>query len=374
MRGRLGVYLYAFAYHAMTVYGLMGFAAGWFNDSLLMGVISWFGLSMLGSLVWSVFNRGSVENSLWKTVRGVLLSLVVSLLPPFAYFIAGHSLVAWGFILQGWGFVGVAVALGLTVAMAAGLSKWRSTAIARSVCALVVTLLLIAGAVTPYQDFQTPQGIVGMDTYYGAPPQNDDQHVERFAAVKAQINDAVAPGGVAESAQVIVLPENTMNVDDPALDFMVRSEVLLPLSYAQKSAVVGKMAQTNDGYKNQAALLSDGVIGETVDQRQPAMLSMWRPWAKEHFPLDWTRDSALTLADGRVGRVLICYEEYIPAIFLIDELAGGHDMAIILSSNWSATTQRLPEVQRMHSLGMSKLFGREAVRAVNYPAHWQRQK
>ncbi len=354
----------------MTVYGLMGFAAGWFNDSLLLGAISWIGLSLLAALVWSLFNQGDAQENYWKSARGVLIAVIVSLLPPFAYFIAGHPLVGWGYILQGWAFAGVAFAFGLNFFLTACVARWRSKPITHVVCVIAAASLLVAGAATPSQEFDTPSGIVGLDTYYGAPPRNDDEHVERFASVRAQIKEAVAPGGLAAKAQVIVLPENTMNIDDPALDFLVRSDLLLPLSYANKSAVVGKLSYSKDGYKNQAALLSEGAIRQTVDQRQPAMLSMWKPWATDHFPLDWTRNSALRLADGRVGRVMICYEEYIPAIFLIDELAGGHDLSIILSSNWSATTHRLPEIQRMHSLGMTKLFGREAVRAVNYPVKW----
>ena len=34
MKGRAGVYAYAFGYHACTVYGLMSFASAWFNDSI----------------------------------------------------------------------------------------------------------------------------------------------------------------------------------------------------------------------------------------------------------------------------------------------------------------------------------------------------
>lgn len=368
-RGRCGVYAYACGYHATTVYGLMGFAAGWFGDSLLMGAVAWSLLAMLASIVWPLFIKGTGSSTAFRSGLGVAMGMLVGLLPPFAMVLDGHPVVAWGYLLEGWGFIGVALAISISGIGAATVHAMRDWVLQTHLLAALLAVLAVAGVAHDIPAYKAVNGVVGVDTYFGRPPATDDEQVERFSAVKRVLQKTVGEGGVGEHASVLVLPENTMNLDDPALDFLVDSEVLRPLKRAGKSAVIGKLAQGQTGYLNQAAVIEDGEIRATVDQRQPALLSMWRPWAAEHFPLDWSRNTGFEIARGRVGRVLVCYEEYIPALFMLDELHGGHDFTVIMSSNWSATGARLPEVQRLHSLGMAKMFNRPVVRAVNYPLH-----
>ncbi len=368
MKGRAGVYAYAFGYHACTVYGLMSFASAWFNDSIVMGALSWFMLAALASVVWPLFVSGDKSNSAWRTALSTSLAMVAGLLPPFALVLDGHPLPAWGYVLEGWGFLGVAVAITATGACAGLVRYTNGMLMQRHLLIVGLALTWAAGAASLTPEFKAPKGVVGVDTYFGKPPAGDMEQVERYGAVSKAIRQVSEQGQVGESAQVLVLPENTMNVDDPALDFMVSSEVVAPLKRAEKSAVIGKIGVDIDGhFLNQAVFISPGKPNVIVDQRQPAMLSMWRPWHAQHFSMDWFRDTRIEMGNGEVARVLICYEEYIPAIFLIDEIRGGHSMAAIISSNWSATDRRLPEVQRLHSLGMLKLFDRAAVRSVNYP-------
>lgn len=368
MPGRVGVYAYAFGYHAATVYGLMGFAAQWFNDSLFMGAVSWALLSALASVVWPLLVVGVESRSALHAGVSIAVSIVLAMLPPFALVLDGHPLVAWGYVLEGWGFIGVAVAIGLTGLIGGLLYKLRSSVLREHLLVVSVTLLGVAGAAAEVPDFKQPEGVVGVDTYFGRPPMNDHEHVERLAEIRKVINEASSENGVAKDAQIIVLPENTLNLDDSAFDFALQSEVIRPLLRAGKSAVVGKLAKSPDGtYLNQAALISSGEQQQVINQRQPAMLSMWRPWHKEHFSLDWFRDTRIQVDQDRVARVMICYEEYIPALFLLDEMQGGHDMLLLISSNWSAIDPKLPEVQRLHALGMAKMFGREVARSINYP-------
>lgn len=368
MRGRRGVYIYALGYHLAVVYGLMGFAATWFNDSQVMGAVAWFSLGLLASVVWPIFIAGSSQNSPVKSALQVCAGMLCSLLPPFALVLDGQPIVAWGYILPGWGFAGVAFAFCFT-ALVCAFMTWVRTAGYRVYAITGLLLQLIAlGLLLPEQDYAKPSGVIGIDTYLGKPPTNDDEHVERFSEIRKIITRSNTSVRLKGGASVIVLPENTLNLDDAALDFMIASDVLRPLKRVEKDAVIGKLGYENGQYLNQAVFISNGAIKQTVNQRQPAMLSMWRPWSKEHFSLDWSRDTKIDLGNGLVGRVLFCYEEYIPALFMLDELRGGHAMEIIISSNWSASDPRLPEVQRLHSLGMSKLFARPVVRSVNYAA------
>ena len=368
MRGRRGVYIYALGYHLAAVYGLMGFASTWFNDSLVMGAVAWFCLGLLASLVWPIFISGRAQNLPVKSALQVCAGMLCSLIPPFALVLDGQPLSAWGFILPGWGFAGVVFAFCCTGVVCAFMTWVKKAGYRVYASAALLCQLFALGLLMPAQDYAKPAGVIGIDTYFGKPPSNDGEHVERFAEIRKIISKTNTSERHIAGASVIVLPENTLNLDDPALDFMITSDVLRPLKRVEKAAVIGKLGYENGQYLNQAVFISNGAIKQTVNQRQPAMLSMWRPWSKEHFTLDWSRDTKIDLGNGLVGRVLFCYEEYIPALFMLDELRGGHAMEIIISSNWSASDPRLPEVQRLHSLGMSKLFARPVVRAVNYAA------
>jgi hypothetical protein len=370
MPGRVGVFVYAAGYHMGCVYGLMEFAANWFEGDYLVGMLSWVGLSLSAAVAWAALNSGTRCRSVLACGSLVGAAFVLALLPPFANVTPGHPLVAWGFVLRGFGFLGVLLALLSTSALVILVAWLRGRPRVGPKLTLGVSALfgaLVAASVMmPNQNFDVPAGVVALDTFYGAPPANDDLYVERLARVQSDLRRAMRPGGVAHEAQVIVLPENTLSVEDPAFDYAIKTFLIKPIQRADKAVVVGKIKATNDGLRNQAALIYEGSQLQAVDQRQPAMMSMWRPWANEHYSLDWFRESGIRLPDGRTARVVICYEEYIPAIYLIDELRGGHSLTIFMSSSWAASRWRLTEVQRLHAVGMSMLFGRAAVRAVNY--------
>jgi hypothetical protein len=140
------------------------------------------------------------------------------------------------------------------------------------------------------------------------------------------------------------------------------------LEHIHVGAVVGREVTQEDGTRlNQALYLSPSGAEQIVNQSNPALLSMWAPWRKDRFTIDWTRDNRLYFDGGAVARVVICYEEFLPFIFLRDEWRGGHDVVLAMANAWPTSDVTLSAVQIAHTEGMAKLFGRKVVRSENRP-------
>lgn len=63
---------------------------------------------------------------------------------------------------------------------------------------------------------------------------------------------------------------------------------------------------------------------------------------------------------------MFCYEEYIPALHLLNEAYDDHNLVIVMANGWAAANLTASDVQAAHSEGMARLFGRRYLRAENY--------
>lgn len=361
-RSRLAVYLYWVAYHLAVVRALPAYAEAWF-DSAWPGTVSWLLLGLVCAVPWTLFWTRSQEQG--RTVVMVILGFLIALLPPIAAVAPGHPLVAWGFVLQGWGWGGLVFGAMLT-GYAAAVIRTKQPKVAWAMIGAGALALWLWGTTVP----QLPMRSVGMlhpiGTKFGKPPANDEEMVTRLEKVGTIVRRLAANPDFAGS--VLVFPETTLGRYDDTFAPILRGEILAPAREAGIHLVLGMEVKNKAGERyNVATLFRADQTMQSVAQRQPAVVSMWAPWRAGSFSADWTRDATLRLNKDIDLRVVVCYEEFLPFVHLLDEARGHYIAKVVMSNNWAASSMGLPIVQRQHTEGMARLFGRTVVRAENLP-------
>lgn len=363
---RLAAFAAALAYHLCVVRFAPEYVSHWFNNPAY-GLAAWNVIGLVSAIVWAAFWTSSSRPWVVGLLAG--LAFVVTLLPPWAVVMPGHPIVGWGFVLEGWAWFGIALGIAATGFVCAGVrsasSSKRQAVAARAGIALVAALLLVISFKQDRLSGQIVGDMYAFSTGWGDPPSNDDETVERIEKAGTLINAvASSPGG---AGRLLVLPETAIGKFDPTFAAVLNAEIGAQVRATGQAVVLGTEIGRPDGSNENLALLirPDGT-NDYAKQRQPPLLSMWAPWRKGHFPADWSSSNILQISEGIRARVMFCYEEYIPALHLLNEAYDDHNLVIVMANGWAAPNITASDVQAAHSEGMARLFGRRYLRAENY--------
>lgn len=359
---RWQVALFLLAYHATVVRFLPSYAQTWF-DAPGFGYLLMLALGVLGSISWIL--TWTKSRTMWRIALHSIVGFMVPLFMPLVAMVSpGHPLIGWGFALQGAGWTGVVLAILMTAAACVAARNTQPRLVVGVLVAVAALLAVVAQFQQRHPGVEAV-GVVAVNTGFGKPPLNDYEIVSRIE----ELGETVRGLKGAPTGQTLVFPETTLGRYDNTFATVLEHEVLGPARSRGLSLVLGMEVRNKAGlHFNLASLFTEGHV-VPVPQRQPAVYSMWAPWRDAgHFTADWQRNSLMDLPDSKAARIVICYEEYLPGIFLRDEWSGGHDLVVIMSNNWATRDMLAPAIQQSHSEGMLRLFGRPYVRAENLPA------
>lgn len=359
--GRINVYLFAFAYHLAVLRGAVDFIGNWFESSS-MGIAAWLAFGVVGAIPWTLAWCVNPARP-WTRGASATGGFLLSLMPWFAVLQGGHPIYGWGFALQGWGWFGIALALAFT---------WGAASIsgARQRGCLLGILLIALCIVSLNQErlqMRAAGPFIAANTSWGAPPKNDGEAIDRYSAVSEVLQKVGAKK--LDPQPVLVFAETTLGRYDNTFMFAHQSLLKLPARLYAVNAVIGREFKGKNGEMlNQAVFIDSSGKEQVVNQRQPALLSMWAPWRNESFSIGWMRDTKIQVTPDISARVVICYEEFLPFITLLDEWRGGHDVTLVMANAWPTKDDALRHVQATHTEGLARLFNRKIVRAENTPA------
>lgn len=353
----------AFGYAMGAARGCPDYAVSWFNDSMLVGYALWLSAGLLGGLGWSL--AWSSSDKPWRKALATAVAYVVTLIPPIAILTTGHVLVAWGFLLRGWGWVGVAVSLIAPAALVWLIAKHKPKRahVAASLAAVAVALTAASFAYEKDED-RYLNDIVAVSTKFGAATRFGEilDRVTRMGRTTAALAGQ-------DLASVVIFPESIIQTYSPAIFPFLDGEILRHSEEAGQTVVLGADLTLADGSMQNAAIAfyPDGRTLTAV-ARQTVPFALWKPWAAQgSFKPDWTTNSVLPLRDGVHARMVFCYEEYIPLLGLIDEAKGGFQLVVVMANTWAAKKPYATAIQARHSEGLARLFGRKLLRAENRP-------
>ncbi|WP_291517420.1 hypothetical protein [Acidovorax sp.] len=362
---RACVFALALGYHLATVRFLPEYLLQWFSN-YATAVLGWLALGIVSASVWTLCWTASEKR--WRVALAAASGFVLSLLPPFAVVLPGHPLVGWGFVMGGKHWFGVVFAIFITAYVATEIRVARSKAprwLVPYVAAMVIAGLGWGSFFQRQGDGREVQDTVAIHSGWGKPPTSQEQVIERIESV-ARI--AKATSELQDRPRLLVFPETTLGRYDVTFGPVLRAELGSHVTAAGQSIVLGAEIDQPDGTaQNLAVVLRRDGTSDYIKQRQPALLSMWAPWKETgHFPADWLGNNILKIEDGLQARVIICYEEWIPALHLLNEALHPHNLVIAMANAWAAPSLTATQIQANHTEGMARLFGRKHLRAENY--------
>lgn len=357
----------AFAVGMAYAIGVLRYAAafigGWFDDNVLVGAGAVIAYGVITGAVWCIGWSRSASGA--RRAAAMAAAWMLAGLTPATVGIPGHPLIAAGYLLPGTGWFGVAASL--LLAAAAGwcvpLAIRRGATAAGSAGAVVaVTLAGAALVISPPlpQSGGAARGVQATSTSWGKLRGLDNtvSRVERMGRLSREAH-----------ATTIVWPESIIGQYEPALFPVMKLELLDASRAAGQVQVVGMDVPLHrEKLLNSAvAFYPDGSTATAV-ARQPAPLSLWRPWSAQTFVADWTASNMLNLGQGDRAAVIFCYEEYLPALYLLNEALDRPTMYVAMTNTWAAQRSEAAAIQTWHSYGMARLFGRVYLKAENRPA------
>lgn len=346
---------------------LPSMAGNWYS-STVTGYLLWTAVGFAGGLVFYVTWSGSLRT--FRCGFGALslfaLWLVLGVVVP------GHPLFGWGYVLAGFGWNGVLVALGLTV--------FSTTAVRLSRSGLVPLLfaLTAALAVGVHGDSYRPdfravvnngsdqEPVVAVSTAWGPYPTPSSPEIEHRLQSIASVAETFARAG---RSVTLVFPEAILGEYDSTLGARLQKIVDQAQQRASIALVVGMdLPLGKHRYGNAASIYRAGEHAVWISARQSTPIAQWRPWSSGvHFPSNWLATTELQFGNGRRAALLFCHEEYSGALQLLMQWRDRPSAVLVLSNLWAASNETANFVQEAHSTGMVRLFGQTMFRAVNLP-------
>ncbi|MEJ8839377.1 conjugal transfer protein TraB [Ramlibacter sp. AN1133] len=358
-RSRLQAFCVAFGYALGVLRFAPSFIASWFDGNMAIGLAAVAAYALIAGLVWSCGWSGS--SHLW--VRQAAISGAWLLALAACIGVPGHPLIAAGFVLPGTGWAGAGIALGLPACALLAAHKLASSRGLRGGALLaVLACLAIAGLAL----FQPPPegtvpGVHAQRTAWGA------LRGEQAALLRMQWMGAARQSPVPAT---VVWPESILGRYEPALYPVLEIELLRESRREGRTQIIGMdIPLVGNRMLNAAvAFYPDGRTATAV-ARQPAPLSLWKPWrSTETFIADWSARNMLDLGQGDRAAVIFCYEEYLPLLYLLNEARDDPTAYVALTNTWAAQSEGAALIQTWHSLGMARLFARPYLKAENRPS------
>lgn len=363
-RSRSQAFLLGLGYTVALLRHTAAFIGSWFDNSLLIGAAAVLAYGLISGAVWCL--GWSASERPWRKALALGVAWIVAVMPPATVGLPGHPVIAWGAITPSLGWVGV----GLALLTPAGLVWWvtehrqRPRVVVGVVGSLTVGLAVL-GVVRYVPASSYGPATVAVSTAWGKLSGVDD--VLRRVSSMGQMSKQLAQQ---DKPATVIWPEAILGNYDPVLYPVLDIELLAAARAAGQTQIIGMdVPDQNKLYENAAvAFYPDGRTARAV-ARQPAPLSLWRPWRQtDTFVADWTASNVLTLSNTLRAAFIFCYEEYLPVLYLMNEAQGKVDLYVAVTNTWAAQSPVAAEIQTQHSLGMARLFGRPYVKAENRPS------
>jgi hypothetical protein len=356
-RSRLQAFCVAFGYSLGLTRYHVAFVAGWFHDDLRVGAAAMLLVALITGTVWCA----GWSSSRRLLVRALAITAAWLLALAMNAGVPGHPVIAAGYLLPGTGWLGVALSIAypwLALILVRAIPQAR----VRYAAGGAFGLMLALGGVLLYQ---APaggpvRGIQPERTHWGLLNGEDD------ALSRMQRMGSATPH---PSAATVVWPESIIGRYDPAMYQVLDLEVLRPSRRAGRTQIIGMDIPLpgNRELNSAVAFYPDGTTA-TATARQPAPLSLWRPWrTTDTFVANWAAHNVLQLGQGDRAAVIFCYEEYMPVLYLLNEALDHPTVYLAMANTWAAKDHEAAAIQTWHSFGMARLFGRPYIKAENRP-------
>lgn len=359
-------------YQVVASHHFYEFLAVWFDSRTVAAAVLG-GAALLSSVVW--WCAWTPSRHVWSVWWRVVCAWVLATLTPIALVTFGNPLIGIGYVLPGWGWVGlmtVVVGMPWVAVQVKCLQDRREHGRLFAWGWLTVLMLVLCLATNRPDASDVWRGrvagdAVAMTTELGRFPGDVDQQLDRFERLSRSLKVLTDDANGHLDLSLVVLPESIVGWETFESQRILDQHWQPAVARGDLSVLYGSDVLGADGRVVSRAVLVNP-LGERVVRyvRQPAPLAGDTKWWT-YFPLGWMRPSVVNLGEGVVGRVLLCFEELMPVMHLLPEAFEATQHVVIGMANHSTDPERMSGfAQSMHTEGMARLFGRAWLRADNY--------
>lgn len=346
---------------------LPAMAGNWYS-SPTTGYFLWAAVGGAGGLVFGVTWSGARQALRCSAGAFSLFALWLVL----GVVVPGHPMFGWGYVLPGWGWIGLGVALALTTVVATVIRVSTSRMMAALLALTCVSLVGILG--TKYRPeargtvspASSPEPIVAVSTAWGSYPEPSSPEIEARLQRIASVVDSFASKG---RSAILVFPEAVLGKYDSGIGSRLTQIVDGVGSRAHIGLVVGvDLPLAGHLYGNAASIHRADRDVAWILARQSTPIAQWRPWASDsHFPSNWFASTAIEFGAKQTAAMVFCHEEYAGGLHLLLQWRERPAAIVVLSNLWAAPNETANAVQAAHTEGVARLFGQTMFRAVNLP-------
>lgn len=353
--GRMHAGVIALAYYLIGARSIPESSAIFFgpNVNYEAGLAIWFMAGLLNAILWAL---AWSRNSAWQSIalRMGLVVLAITF-PPLGLVGGLNPWIGAASLFPGAGWWAVIAGAAILIGMAIAGKTNPTIAVLASVGLLISQITMTN--ITPTGT--VPQWVAHETEWGESPPDGTHQSFDRWAKIAT-----TAENSFKEGATVVVLPEQIAGTWSDSAEIFLRNYLTNYLD-SGKILVVGTAIHEHGISLNAAAIMS-GEDTSFYYARQTIPVSMWRPWAVQHYPADWMAPATVTI-DGKRVAISICYEDVLFGIGLLSFLHDKPQIILSMANAWWAEQSNQIEVQRLHINTLAKIFGVPIVRALNKP-------
>lgn len=339
---RVAAALVALAHFLSASRGLPSGTAIYFGSDISIGLMFWFGASLVFVAVHTVLWTAKPG---WQRSIRYLIAVILLSIPPVGIVGWASPVTAAGVLLPGWGWLGLATTVTGLVIMTT--KFW------------LLPTLTGAGAfywsAANWTPPTVPDGWAGIDTsFHFAEVAQYADYAQQTATI-AKVKEAVGQG-----AQIVVLPESALGI------WTETTRRLWTRELADLDVIVngGSTVIDQAGYDNVMVEVSGAGAEIIYRQRMPVPVSMWQPWTEGGAHAQFFANPVVDFS-GVPILPLICYEQLIIWPVLQSML---YDPEVIVATGngwWTGDTNIVP-IQKASAEAWASLFGLPLVFAFNH--------
>ncbi len=336
----------ALGYYAAGCWPIVGAVAGyWGTGHAWAGFLAWMACSLALALPWSLAAR-------WPSL---VLALAATALPPLGVVGWLSPINAAGVLFPGMGWIGLALAVSLMLAMHSVLAVHAQPGrfVAASRWTLLLSTIVAVGANFLGSQPPMPSGWVGVQTYVLPSKGNILRAIQN--------NQSIIDAGLTQGkgAQVVIFPEAVLEDWLPG----TRQQFALAVPPGQ-TWLIGAQAGRRD-----AVVVAAHGSARLMPLTTAAGLLLggdWQPWRQETLrPAWWQKVFDI---DGQRVWAALCVEQVQPWTWL--EAMWQKPTVILAMSNawWAPPGSAAPGIQEASMRAWARLMGGAVIWAVNWPS------
>jgi len=334
---RQHLFLLLFSYALFSSYGMLFGLIDFYVSGYIIGFFLWITAALFTTLPWILL----WSKNKYKHFYLFPFVLLLSILPPVGFFNGASPLLSAGIFFPSTGYWGILFYI-LFIELIAFLGLYYIHGVKKWILTILGILFLSYGQC--HQSTFSNAFIYPIDTQYSFIDNN------RFSALQRQKELVKKANNI--QGNIVLFPEHILGEFRP-VDLSVWKTLK-----KKKTVLAGAHIYTKDRkyYDNVILKITRKSYEVVYRQRLPVPVAMWKPYRNEGANTYLTNPYKTEKIEGEKLAFMICYELFIPYIYL-QTMYDKPDYLVAVTNLWWSSSPIIDKIQKHSLQAWSRLFG-----------------